>query len=152
MTLDSKTFTYHAEMEWQGGRLGRATADGRPPVIVAPPRDFPGGDVSQWSPEHLFLASIQSCTMLSFLAHCSHNGVEVTGYRSQADGEIARREADQRYAFRRVTMIVTAGVAGGHVELARGLTAKAERDCFISASTTADVQTAWRIAEGEIAS
>ena len=145
MALESKTFTYHAELDWQGGRLGRATADGRPPVTVAPPRDFPGGDVGRWSPEHLFLASLQACTMLSFLAHCSHNGVEVTGYRSVADGELGRREADQRYAFRAVNVVVTAGVAGGQADVARGLTDKAERDCFISASTTADVQTEWRI-------
>ena len=44
-------------------------------------------------------------------------------------------------------MIVTATVAGGHAHLAQGLTAKAERDCFISASTTATVETVWRISE-----
>jgi organic hydroperoxide reductase OsmC/OhrA len=147
MTLDSKTFSYHADLVWQGGRMARATAGERPPVLVGPPRDFPGGDPNQWSPEHLFLASLQSCTMLSFLAHCSHNDVEVTGYESEADGEIARREDDQRYAFRTLTMAVTAVVAAGQADLARGLTAKAERDCFISASTRAEVETRWQISE-----
>jgi organic hydroperoxide reductase OsmC/OhrA len=147
MTFESKTFTYHADLLWQGGRLARAAAGDRPPVIVGPPRDFPGGDAGHWSPEHLFLASLQSCTMLSFLAHCSHNDVEVTAYGSEADGEIARREDDQRYAFRKLTMVVTTVVAAGQADLARGLTAKAERDCFISASTRAEVETRWQISE-----
>ena len=46
--------------------------------------------------------------MLSFLAHCAHNGVEVVSYRSEATGQLARREDDRRYAFSRVTMMVTA--------------------------------------------
>jgi hypothetical protein len=44
-------------------------------------------------------------------------------------------------------MVVTAAVAAGQADLARGLTAKAERDCFISASTTAEISTDWRIIE-----
>jgi hypothetical protein len=34
-----------------------------------------------------------------------------------------------------------------HAGAARDLTPKAERDCFISASTTAEVSTDWRIIE-----
>lgn len=147
MALGSKVFQYQTELEWVGGRECRVGAPGRPDLTVTPPEDFPGANAMHWSPEHLFTASLQSCTMLSFLAHCAHNGVEVVSYQSEAAGELARREEDRRYAFRRVAMIVTATVAGGHAHLAQGLTAKAERDCFISASTTATVETAWRIGE-----
>jgi organic hydroperoxide reductase OsmC/OhrA len=147
MPLESRTFSYHTELEWDGGRRCHVVAGDRPPITVVPPRDFPGGEDVQWSPEHLFLASLQSCTMLSFLAHCSHNGVEVVRYRSQASGDLARRESDLRYAFRSVGLIVTVVVAGGHAPLAQGLTDKAQRDCFISASTTAEIHTAWRITE-----
>jgi organic hydroperoxide reductase OsmC/OhrA len=147
MALESRTFTYQAELEWDGGRRSHVSAGDRPEVIVAPPSEFPGGESDQWSPEHLFLASLQSCTMLSFLAHCAHNGVEVVSYRSHATGELARRDQDRRYAFRRVLLVVAASVAGGHAALARGLTDKAQRDCFISASTTAEVDTDWRISE-----
>ncbi len=44
-------------------------------------------------------------------------------------------------------MIVLTRVAGGHAAAARELTDRAERDCFISASTTASVTTDWRIIE-----
>ena len=147
MPLGSKVFQYDTELEWVGGRECRVGAPGRPDLTVTPPEDFPGANAMHWSPEHLFTASLQSCTMLSFLAHCAHNGVEVVSYQSEAAGELARRDEDRRYALRRVAMIVTATVAGGHAQLAQSLTAKAERDCFISASTTAAVETAWRISE-----
>jgi organic hydroperoxide reductase OsmC/OhrA len=147
MALESKTFEYETTLEWQGGRRSEVRTNGRPPLTVTPPDGFPGAEPSEWNPEHLFLAALQSCTMLSFLAHCAHNGVEVVEYRSQAAGELARREDDRRYAFRRVAMIVNARVAGGHAPLAQTLTDKAQRDCFISASTTADIDVAWRIIE-----
>src|ERR671936_718917 len=102
---------------------------------------------AEWSPEYLFLASIQSCTMLSFVAHCAHRGLEIVSYRSTAEGSIARDGESRRYAFQSVAMGVYARMAGGHAAPARDVTARAERDCFISASTTADVSTDWRIIE-----
>jgi len=100
MPLGSKVFQYETELEWVGGRECRVGAPGRPDLTVTPPEDFPGASAVHWSPEHLFTASLQSCTMLSFLAHCAHNGVEVVSYQSEAAGELARREEDRRYAFR----------------------------------------------------
>jgi len=116
MALDARIFTYEAELEWRGGRHAEVTSGSRPALAVMPPPDFPAGNEASWSPEHLFLASLQSCTMLSFVAHCAHNGLDVR-------------------------------MAGGHATAARDLTEKAQRDCFISASTTADVSTDWRIIE-----
>lgn len=147
MALESRVFRYAAELTWQGGRKAEVRAGERPPLAVVPPPDFPSGEERNWSPEHLFLASIQSCTMLSFVAHCSHHGLEIVSYRSSASGEIARNPDDRRYAFQAVDMIVYARMAGGHAGPARELTPKAERDCFISASTTAAVATDWRIIE-----
>jgi organic hydroperoxide reductase OsmC/OhrA len=147
MPPESKTFRYDTELIWRGARTCEVTAGDRPSVIVVPPGDFPGGEDGDWSPEHLFLASLQSCTMLSFLAHCAHNGVEVVSYRSQASGDLSRREEDRRYAFQRIALIISVVVAGGHAPLAQSLTDKAHRDCFITASTNAEVEAAWRITE-----
>ena len=146
MALDPRIFTYEAELEWRGGRRAEVTSGGRPAIAVMPPPDFPAGDESSWSPEHLFLASLQSCTMLSFVAHCAHRGLELVTYRSAVTGSLAQN-AERRYAFQKVSMVVYVRMAGGHAAAARELTPKAERDCFISASTTADVTTDWRIIE-----
>ena len=147
MALTSKVFTYQADVRWEGERHGSAHVEGRQPLQVAPPPEFPGGDPSAWSPEHLYLASLQSCTMLSTLAHCAHDGIDVLAYRSTAHGEVARREDDGRYAFQRIMLTVMMRVGPGHAGRARGLTGKFIRDCFITATTRAEVESDWRIIE-----
>ena len=72
MAMRSKVFTYQAELQWQGGRTATVASGDRPQLPVAPPEDFPDGQADRWSPEHLFLGALESCTMLSFLAHCEH--------------------------------------------------------------------------------
>jgi len=85
--------------------------------------------------------------MLSFLAHCAHNDLEVREYSARATGSIERRDDDQRYAFTHVNVVVHARMAPGQAAAARELTEKAERDCFITASTNAHIENDWRILE-----
>ena len=97
MALESRIFTYEAELEWRGGRRGDGHG-GRPPGARRPAAArLPRRRETSWSPEHLFLASIQSCTMLSFVAHCAHHGLEIVSYRSTADGiALAERRSPLR--------------------------------------------------------
>ncbi|CAA9554518.1 MAG: hypothetical protein AVDCRST_MAG79-2971 [uncultured Thermoleophilia bacterium] len=147
MTVRSKTFDYDVQLTWDGGRASTLTAGDRPALHGAPPDDFPHGDATRWSPEHLFLAALSSCTMLSFLSHADHNGVEVQSYRADVSGTIRRRDGDGRYAFVEVRLSPVVRVAAGQADAARGLTDKAQRDCFISASTTAEIHADWSIEE-----
>ena len=147
MALRSTVCTYQAELRWQGGHPAEVSSGDRPELPVSPPEDFPGGERERWSPEHLFLAALQSCTMLSFLAHCAHNDLDVQEYAATTSGSIERREADHRYAFSHVEMEVRARMAPGQAAAASALTGKAERDCFITASTTAAVAHDWKITE-----
>jgi organic hydroperoxide reductase OsmC/OhrA len=145
MAMRSKVFTYRAALHWEGGHRAVVSSGERPTLPVSPPEDFPGGEADRWSPEHLYLAALQSCTMLSFLAHCSHHDLVVQEYSASTSGSIERRVEDHRYAFTHLEMVVTARMAPGQAEAARALTGKAERDCFITASTTAAVDHDWRI-------
>ena len=134
-------------MSWAGGRSSSLNTDGRTEILSGPPADFPLCDASRWSPEQLFLASLASCTMISFLAHADHRGVEVRDYESRIDGVVMRRIEDGRYAFVHVHQRPEVVVAPGQGDRARELIGKAERDCFISASTTAEIQNDWEIEE-----
>jgi organic hydroperoxide reductase OsmC/OhrA len=147
MPMSSKVFRYHTELTWKGARTAAVVSGDRPELVVIPPGELSGGADDQWTPEHLFLASMQACMMLSFLAHCAHNDLEVAAYSGEISGTVERRPDDRRYAFTRVEMTVRARMAPGAAEAARGLVAKAERDCYISASSNARVDTDWRIDE-----
>jgi organic hydroperoxide reductase OsmC/OhrA len=143
----SRTFSYDVALTWDGGRASTATAGDRPPIRVAPPEDFPFGDATSWSPEHLFLASLSSCTMLAFLAHAANGEIDVDSYTAEVSGTITRRKSDGRYAFVQVVLEPRVVVGPGQADAARALTSKAERDCFISAGTTAEIDVRWEIAE-----
>ncbi len=134
-------------MAWDGRRSSSLSTDGRPTILSGPPADFPLGEVDRWSPEHLFLGSLASCTMISYLAHAEHKGLEVLNYSSEIGGTVMRRVEDGRYAFVHVHQRPKVVVAAGQAEQARELIGKAERDCFISASTSAEVQNDWDISE-----
>jgi organic hydroperoxide reductase OsmC/OhrA len=143
----TKTFQYTVSLERSRGREGRVVAGDRPAIQTAPPGDFPAGDDARWSPEHLFLGSLETCTMLSFLAHAEHNGVPVRGYSSQIEGTVMRRAEDGRYAFVLIRHRPRVVVPPGQRDAARAIVGKAERDCFISASTNAEIQVDWDIVE-----
>jgi organic hydroperoxide reductase OsmC/OhrA len=145
---NSKQFQYEVDVAWDGRRASTLSSGDLPAILSGPPSDFPMGEDDRWSPEQLFLAGLASCTMISFLAHAEHKGVEVTGYSASIGGTVMRRVEDGRYAFVHVHQRPSVTVAAGQAERARELIGKAERDCFISASTTAEVQNDWEIAEG----
>ena len=39
-------------------------------IEVATPPDFPKGEPNIWSPEHFFVAAVNSCLMNSFFCYC----------------------------------------------------------------------------------
>jgi organic hydroperoxide reductase OsmC/OhrA len=143
----SKTFIYGVSLRREAGRHARVESEGRVAIEVGPPGDFPGGDHARWSPEHLFLSALSSCMMLSFLAHADHADVDVEEYTSAIEGTVRRRADDNRYAFTAIQVRPRIVVGRGQLETVRGFLAKAERDCFISASTTAKIDVEWELAE-----
>jgi organic hydroperoxide reductase OsmC/OhrA len=58
---------YHIKIKWTKGKEGELSEPALPVIHtgIAPP--FPGGVPDVWSPEQLFVASINSCLMTSFL-------------------------------------------------------------------------------------
>ena len=147
MTPSSKTFIYGVSLRREAGRQAHVESEGRVTIEVGPPGGFPGGDDARWSPEHLFLGALSSCMMLSFLAHADHADIDVEECTSAIEGTIRRRADDHRYAFTAIQLRPRVVVGRGQLETARGALAKVERDCFITASTTAEVSIEWEIAE-----
>ena len=68
-------------------------------------------------------------------------------YASRIEGTVMRRAEDGRYAFVLVRHRPRVVVPPGQRDAARAIVGKAERDCFISASTNAEIQVDWEIVE-----
>jgi organic hydroperoxide reductase OsmC/OhrA len=127
----AKRFEYAAAVD----RAGRISAKGGPPV------DLDEG----WSPEALVLAGLARCTLKSLAYHAQRDGRDVAA-SAAASGAVTKRGSDGRYAFREVLCEIDAEIdpppPGDELQ---ALIAKAERDCFVSASLTVETDYQWRV-------
>jgi uncharacterized OsmC-like protein len=127
-----KEFRYAIELD-AGGGLHTESGAG---LVTAP----------EWTPEHLVLAGLVRCSLDSLRHHAKRVEVEVTGARAGASALVTRRESDGRYAVvaANVELAVELAPEPGREALAE-LLAKAERDCFVGASLTAEPAYRWRV-------
>lgn len=143
------TYDYHCTVEWTGAaagptvdaktfsRDGQATVPGVPPVPVSAASEF-RGDGRRMNPETLFVASLATCQMLTYLYVAARQGIAVTAYADAATGVLALK--DGRLRMTSVTLRPAIRLAAGtDVEQARALIEKAHQDCFIGQSITSDV-------------
>lgn len=110
-------------------------SDDMPQIVSAPPAEF-GGPGDQWSPEHLLVASVADCFILTFRAIARASKLEWVSLEATAEGVLDKVErAPQFTAF---TVKATLTVPAGTDETkARRLLDKAESACLITNSMKA---------------
>jgi len=80
---------YEVGLKWNDHRVGTLTAPGLPQSItVATPPQFPEGIDGIWSPEHLFVAAINSCYMTTFLAIANNSKLPFKSFDCNASGKL----------------------------------------------------------------
>jgi organic hydroperoxide reductase OsmC/OhrA len=111
------------------GRRGALSAPGRPKITGGPPADFGGSD-DVWSPEHLFLASINLCLMTTFNALAAKKPFARLEYRDRIEGEIDKTDAGLRFNF--IKHHVELKVPADEVDRARQLLERARKFCIVA--------------------
>jgi len=99
-----KTFTYKTNVTWTGGKGGTLASDGKPSFRVASPPEFKG-ESGVWTPEELFVASVEICHMATFLAYAQRGELSLIAYRSHANGVLEFIDGD--YRFTRIVLFPT---------------------------------------------
>ena len=130
--------TYETRIEWTDALKGTLTAADRPPIVAGAPPEF-GGTADVWSPEHLCVAAVNACVMLTFAAIAANSKVPFRSYAASAVGTLER--VDERGpVLTRITVTPRIGI-GPEVDRGRveRLVAMAEKRCFVSNSLTATV-------------
>lgn len=130
---------HHYDVRLTGGPDGHAevSADGLPPIEVESPVTYDGpGDA--WSPEHLLLASVEACFLLTFRAVARLWKVEFLSLQIATEGTVERQEGVVRFTgiVLRPTLVLP-DEAGR--ERAQAALHKAKKACLVSASLTAVV-------------
>lgn len=133
------SYFYEAEVEWTGNRAGELTAADLPGVRVAPPPEFEG-EAGTWTPEHLYVASVNACFMITFLAIAGLSKLEVLSFRAAARGKLEK--LDGLYQVTEIAIRPEVTVRSNRdLERASRILEKAEKNCFISNS----IKTAVRV-------
>jgi organic hydroperoxide reductase OsmC/OhrA len=132
-----RTFSYKTAMLWTSGRSGVVSSEGKPDLHVSSPPEFKG-EAGHWTPEDLFVAALDICTMTTFASFAQHMQIPVVGYRSSAEGTL--EFVDDGYRFTRVVLRPRIAVANAD---AVGPAIKAIHDahasCLIGRSVRAEV-------------
>jgi len=132
------SYYFQTDVEWKFQKVGELSHADMPPITVATPVEFVGGVPNTWSPEHLFVASINVCLMTTFLAIADNSKLIYKNYSCNATGKLER--VDERLMFSEIILkpIITV-TSEKDIDRAYRIIDKAENHCLVSNSVKAKI-------------
>jgi len=132
-----KTFTYTTTLDHVIARTGVARSGAKPELRVASPPEFKG-EKDVWTPEDLFVSSIEVCLMLTFIGVAEKRALEFIRYESSAEGTL--EWIDGSYRFTRVVVRPRVTVASVEaIAVAYEVIGRAHATCLVANSVRSDV-------------
>jgi peroxiredoxin-like protein len=126
--------TYEIDIKWNGDRRGVLHSPVLPQDIeVATPPEFKGGIPGIWSPEHLYVAAVNSCLMTTFLAIAENSKLQFTSFESNGVGMVDK--VDGKYQVTEIILRPKLAIPNPADEArANRILEMSERACLISSS------------------
>jgi peroxiredoxin-like protein len=133
-----KQFLFEVDLNWLVKQKGVLTIqDVAEKINVATPPLF-GGEEKTWSPEHLFLSSLSSCFMTTFLAFAKNHELVFTGFECNTIGQVELKEG--RFQFTRINIFPKIYVENENSKLkAKLVLEKTQKYCLVSNSINAEI-------------
>lgn len=133
------THQYEVNLQWDADRKGTVSS----PVLtsrieVATPPDFPKGMPEIWSPEHLFVAAVNSCLMTTFLAIAENSKVDFISFECNAIGKVEQIEGKYRVTEVILKPILVVPAAAKEERMLR-IIEMSEKACLISNSINSKI-------------
>jgi organic hydroperoxide reductase OsmC/OhrA len=131
-----KTLTplfYEAEVEWTEERKGNLRSPNLPTLRLDAPPEFQGHE-GAWTPEHLYVASVNGCFMTTFLAIAQNSKLEVVSFRATARGKLEKIEGSGYQITEIILKPMLVIRKSRDLERASRILEKAEKGCLISNS------------------
>ena len=137
--MNNDVHSYEVNLKWDYDTKGTLTSPVLPTAIeVATPPDFPRGMVGIWSPEHLFVASVNACLMATFLAIADNSKMKFSDFKSNALGKVEKIEG--KYSVTEIRIEPKLEVASlENEEKIRRIFEMSEKACAISNSITSKI-------------
>lgn len=107
-------------------------------IQVATPPEFNKGVENIWSPEHFFVAAVNSCLMTTFLAVAENSKLEFEHFESMAKGTLDK--VDGKFMMTSVELHPTLIISrADQMDKAKRVLEMSEKACLISNSVRSEV-------------
>ena len=136
---DSSKHIYEINLQWNAERKGTLSSPVLPIQIeVATPPDFPKGMKDIWTPEHLFIASVNSCYMATFLVVAENSQFEFISFDCNSVGIV--ETINETLAVTQITLKPKVVIKSAeHEEQLMKILEKSNKECLISNSVTTKI-------------
>jgi len=134
----SRKFVYKTTVSWTEEKKGILCSAGKPKIEVSTPPEFEGHE-GMWTPEELFVASVNICIKTTFLYYAQRNRFEFLSYESDAEGTLERIEGQFMFSEIKVRPKIVVS-SKDHIEEAKELIMVSEKNCLISNSIKSKVE------------
>lgn len=132
------THYYEVKVRWTGQRKGTLTSPSLDPLSVATPPEFPQGHPGIWTPEHYFVAAINSCFMTTFLAIAENFKLNYSFFECNSIGKLEKSNTGFMISEVILEPMVTVNDEK-EKEKAEKVLLKSEKVCFISNSVKSQI-------------
>ena len=126
-------YYYETEIEWKGDKDLKLGGGKLPAINAGAAPEFKGRE-ENWSPEHLFVASLNSCYTLTLLAIAEFSKIKLVSLSSMAKGKLEKIPGSS-YQITEIVVKPRVVLASAN-DLARmpRILEKAKENCFVSNS------------------
>jgi len=130
-------YIYETNLKWTEAKKGILSSVGKPDIHIACPPEF-GGHKNIWSPEDLFLASVEVCIMTTFLWFVKKNNISFKSYLSSSKGYV--KLDNGRFRFYKIDINVKIAIdEKTDKEKIEIILKKVKRACLISNSISSEI-------------
>ena len=132
-------YFYQTEIEWTGDKDVKLSSGKLPAIAAGAPPEFKGRE-ENWSPEHLFVASMNSCYVLTLLAIAEFSKVSIVSLSSTACGKLEKVQGGG-YQITEISVKPRVVISSAN-DLTRmpRILEKAKENCFVSNSIKSAVK------------
>lgn len=134
----NRKFIYRTQVSWAEEKKGFLCSAGKPTIEIATPPEFKGHE-GMWTPEELFVASVNICIKTTFLHYAQKNNFEFLSYESEAEGTLER--SGNQFMFSEIKVKPKISIkSSSQVEKVKELIQLSEKNCLISNSIKTKVE------------
>lgn len=134
---------YEVSLKWTDSDRSDITAGDRPAIGGGSPPQFDGQDLSRWSPEHLLLAALGQCLMLTWISLNKRSAIPLKGWESKASSTLDKTR--EGLVFTALKVHIRLNTDADRVEEARRLLLTAKKYCIIANSLKTPVDSEFEV-------